>query len=96
MKAPVAYIVANRKYGTIYTGVTSDLIVRIQQHKEGTYEGFSKKYGTNLLVWYEVHEKMESAILREKQIKKWNREWKVRLIESNNPDWKDLYSSLFD
>ena len=92
---PAVYIVASQRNGTLYTGVTSDLPGRIWQHRNGSFEGFSKRYGCKILVWFEMHETMESAILREKQIKEWQRAWKLRLIEERNPDWTDLYESLF-
>jgi putative endonuclease len=94
-RSPAVYIVANRRNGAIYTGVTSDLPGRIWQHREGTFEGFSKRYGCKRLVWFEVHETMEQAILREKRIKEWKRAWKLRLIEEHNPTWDDLYETLF-
>lgn len=79
---------------TLYVGVTSDLVKRIWQHKSDNVEGFTRKYHVHTLVWYEVHETMESAICREKAIKAWKRQWKVELIESVNPDWKDRYADL--
>ena len=91
---PAVYIVCDRRHGTLYTGVTSDLARRIWEHRMGTVEGFTKRYGLKLLVWYEVHETMEEAIIREKQIKAWKRSWKVRLIEGVNPTWCDLYEDL--
>ncbi len=94
MKQPVVYILASQRNGTLYIGVTSDLAQRIWQHKNDVFEGFTKKYGVHLLVYYEQHEDMENAIIREKRLKKWNREWKIRLIEENNPNWNDLYDSL--
>ena len=94
-RLPAAYIVASKRNGTLYTGVTSDLPGRIWQHKNGSFEGFSKRYGCKILVWFEMHETMESAIVREKQIKEWQRAWKLRLIEEQNPNWDDLYESLF-
>jgi putative endonuclease len=94
-KTPSIYIVASKRNGTLYTGVTSDLPGRIWQHRNGAVEGFSKKYGCKILVWYEVHSSMEAAITREKQIKEWHRKWKLRLIEESNPNWDDLYDSLF-
>ncbi len=84
------YIMASKRNGTLYTGVTSNLEQRVWQHINGAFEGFSKEYGTKLLVWYESGEAIEGAIMRENQIKKWNRIWKLRLIESMNPDWRDL------
>ena len=92
---PAVYIVASQRNGTLYTGVTSDLPGRIWQHKNGSFEGFSRRYGCKILVWFEMAESMESAIDREKQIKEWQRAWKLRLIEEQNPDWDDLYESLF-
>ena len=94
VKTPCVYIMANRQNGTIYIGVTSDLIQRVWQHKSDLAAGFSRKYGTHNLVWYEVHENMESAIRREKILKKWNRDWKLALIEQENPEWRDLYADL--
>ncbi|MCY2977286.1 MAG: GIY-YIG nuclease family protein [Planctomycetota bacterium] len=94
MKQPVVYILASQRNGTLYIGVTSDLAQRIWQHKNDVFEGFTKKYGVHLLVYFEQHEDMENAIIREKRLKKWNREWKIRLIEENNPNWNDLYDSL--
>ena len=93
MKQPAVYIMANRRNGALYTGVTSDLVQRIWQHKEGK-TGFTGRYGCKLLVWYEIHEEMESAILREKQIKAGSRRKKLALIEGMNPDWADLYESI--
>ena len=80
--------------GTLYTGVTSDLAKRVYEHKNGLVEGFTRKYNAHRLVWYEAHESAESAIMREKQIKKWNRHWKIREIEKMNPHWEDLYDRL--
>ena len=94
MKIPCVYILASKPNGTLYVGVTSDLIQRIWQHKNGLAEGFTKRYGVHRLVWYEVHESMESAIQREGAIKKWNRAWKIELIEKNNPTWRDLYDEI--
>ena len=91
MKSPCVYILANIPKGTLYIGVTSNLIQRIWQHKSGLVEGFSKRYNLHTLVWYELHETMESAIVREKAVKKWNRAWKIELIEKTNPNWTDLY-----
>ncbi|NJM50132.1 MAG: GIY-YIG nuclease family protein [Sphingomonadales bacterium] len=89
-KLPAVYILASGRNGTLYIGVTSNLLLRISQHRLETLEGFTKKYGIKCLVWFEQHSVMESAIRREKQLKKWNRAWKLRLIEENNPDWCDL------
>jgi putative endonuclease len=88
------YILASHRNGTLYVGVTSHLAKRVWEHKEGFVDGFSKEHGVKLLVWYELHDTAESAIRREKQIKKWNRAWKLRLIEETNPYWNDLYASL--
>jgi putative endonuclease len=88
------YIMTNKKMGTLYIGVTSDLIVRISQHKNGTYEGFTKKYKLHTLVYYEAFDGIESAIAREKQLKEWNRNWKLRLIIEKNPHWIDLWNEI--
>ena len=88
------YIMANKRNGTLYLGVTSDLIKRVWQHKNGQMEGFTKKYDVKMLVYYEIHESAENAIIREKQVKKWNRAWKLRLIEEKNSEWQDLYSEI--
>jgi putative endonuclease len=88
------YILASKRNGTLYIGVTSNFVQRIWQHKEGLVEGFTKKYNIKLLVYFEVHETVESAITREKQMKKWERAWKIKLIESNNPEWRDLYDTI--
>jgi len=87
---PGVYIMASQRNGTLYVGVTSGLLARIHQHREGTFEGLSKRYGTKILVWFERHATMDTAITREKRSKKWNRAWKLRLIEEGNPDWRDL------
>ncbi|MDD4882456.1 MAG: GIY-YIG nuclease family protein [Gallionellaceae bacterium] len=94
MKSPCVYILASRRNGTLYIGVTSDLVKRVWEHKGHFVESFTKEYGVDQLVWYELHETMESAITREKQLKKWNRRWKLHLIEEVNPEWKDLYETL--
>ena len=94
MKAPAVYILASQRNGTLYVGVTSDLIQRIWQHRESVVEGFSQQYGIKTLVWYEQHETMESAIAREKTLKKWNRDWKLRLIQKHNPQWLDLWPEI--
>ena len=91
---PCVYLLASKRNGTLYVGVTSNLVKRIWEHKEKLADGFTKKYAINLLVWYEVHETMESAISREKAIKEWKRLWKLRLIEEMNPEWKDLYDQI--
>jgi putative endonuclease len=89
------YILASKKYGTLYTGITSNLVQRIWQHKEGLAEGFTKKYNVHHLVYYEIHSDVYEAITPEKRIKKWNRQWKINLIEQNNPQWLDLSIGLF-
>ena len=94
-KSGYVYMMASRLNGTIYTGVTSDLAARVYQHRNGLIDGFTKTYGCTLLVWYEVHDDLEAARYRERQLKKWNRDWKLRLIEEKNPDWLDLFESLF-
>lgn len=94
MKQPCVYILANQARGTLYIGVTSDLIKRIWQHKNGLVDGFSKQYHSHLLVYYELHEEMLTALTREKQLKKWNRDWKIKLIEDMNNDWRDLYLEI--
>ncbi len=91
---PCVYILASEKYGTLYIGVTSRLIARLIQHREGSVPGFTSRYDVRQLVWYDVAETMEAAITREKQLKKWNRDWKLRLIEQANPDWDDLAIGL--
>ena len=93
-KQPCVYILASQRNGTLYIGVTSDLVRRIWQHREGLAEGFSKDYGCHSLVWYEQHEEMSAAILREKQMKKWNRAWKIALIEKDNPNWRDRWPEI--
>ena len=94
-KVPCVYIMASKKYGTLYIGVTSDLVGRVYQHKNDLVEGFTKRYGVHTLVYYESGGSMEGAIEREKQIKGGSRQKKFILIESINPDWKDLYDDLF-
>jgi len=93
-RAPCVYIMASKRYGTLYTGVTADLSRRSFEHREGLYPGFTKKYGLKLLVWYEHHDLMDGAIAREKQLKAWRRDWKIDLIEKFNPTWRDLYEEL--
>lgn len=90
------YIVASARNGTLYTGVTSALVARIQQHKLGIFEGFSKEHGCKALVWYEDHRTMLEAIRREKAIKRWRRAWKLALIETDNPTWRDLSAEWFE
>ena len=91
---PCVYILASGTKGTLYIGVTSDLARRIWQHKNGFGSPFARRYGIDRLVWYEIHESMNSAISREKALKKWRRAWKIRLIEENNPSWSDLSNKL--
>jgi putative endonuclease len=93
-KLPAVYIMASARNGTIYTGVTSNLPIRAWQHREGQIAGFTKRYGCKLLVWFERHETMESAIMREKQIKAGNRKRRLTLIEANNPTWRDLFEDI--
>ena len=88
------YILASRQNGTLYIGVTSDLARRVWAHKTDVADGFTKRYQIHTLVYYELHDKMPNAIAREKQLKKWNRAWKIRLIEERNPQWNDLYEEV--
>ncbi|MBL8520775.1 MAG: GIY-YIG nuclease family protein [Betaproteobacteria bacterium] len=94
MKNYYVYLLASAKRGTLYCGVTSDLPARVWQHREKLVAGFSEKYGVSLLVWYEVHEDVHAALAREKQIKKWNRVWKIELIEKENSEWRDSYPEV--
>jgi putative endonuclease len=94
VKQAYIYILANKSRGTLYIGVTSDLTARIWQHKNDLVAGFTEKYQVHMLVYYEMHETMLDAIQREKQLKKWNREWKIRLIEEFNATWTDLYAQI--
>jgi len=96
MKTYCVYILANKRNGTLYIGVTNDLIKRVYQHKKDIVPGFTNKYGVHKLVYYEQVDDIRSAIEREKQLKKWSRRWKLELIESTNPYWKDLYDELKD
>jgi len=93
-KFPAVYIMANRYRGTLYIGVTSALWNRVAAHKSEAFEGFTKTYGLKNLVWYEHRHTMDEAIRREKQLKKWNRAWKIRIIEEMNPDWIDLHGAI--
>ena len=93
-RCPCVYILASKRNGTLYTGVTSELVKRIWEHKSDLVEGFTKQYGVHTLVWYEVHDTMDGAITREKQIKEWKRRWKLDLIERSNPAWRDLYEDI--
>ncbi|HET6782883.1 MAG TPA: GIY-YIG nuclease family protein [Pseudoxanthomonas sp.] len=94
MKRPAVYILASERNGTLYTGVTGDLLARTWQHREHLVDGFTKRYDVTMLVWYELHAAMDAAITREKQIKKWNRAWKLRLIQEANPRWRDLWPDI--
>jgi putative endonuclease len=93
-RQPAVYMLTNHRNGTLYVGVTSDLVKRVWQHKNKVVAGFTSRYGLSMLVWYELHATMESAIQREKAIKEWQRSWKLRLIEASNPEWRDLYTDL--
>ena len=93
-RQPCVYLLASRRNGTLYVGVTSNLVQRVWQHKNNFVEGFTKRYGIHTLVWHELHETMESAILREKVIKAWKRSWKIALVEESNSGWRDLYEEL--
>ena len=93
-KQPAVYVVTSKQNGTLYIGVTSDLIKRIWEHKNDLVEGFTKRYKVHNLVWYEVHRNMDAAIEREKNMKEWKRTWKIKLIEKNNPNWNDLYNTI--
>ena len=93
-RLPCVYMLASKRNGTLYTGVTSNLLKRVWEHKNNLIESFTSKYGVHTLVWYELHDTMESAIQREKAIKNWKRAWKLRVIEKMNSNWNDLYSDL--
>jgi putative endonuclease len=93
-KQPCVYILASQRNGTLYVGVTSDLVKRIWEHKNDAVDGFTKKYAVHILAFYELHADMMAAITREKQLKKWNRAWKIELIESLNPEWRDLWEEI--
>ena len=94
MKTPCVYMLASKRNGTLYIGVTSNLPQRVWQHKNDLIEGFTRRYGVHTLVWYEVHETMETAIAREKTINEWKRQWKIDLIKAMNPEWRDLYEDI--
>jgi putative endonuclease len=94
LKQPCVYILANERNGTLYVGVTSDPIKRVYEHRNGLVDGFTKRYEVHHLVFFEMHGSMEAAILREKQIKKWRRKWKLELIEASNPAWRDLWHEI--
>lgn len=93
-KQPAVYILASKRNGTLYIGTTSDLVKRIWEHKNNLVEGFTKRYGVHHLVWYKLHESMQSAIEQEKRLKEWKRVWKMELIENSNPSWLDLYDTI--
>jgi putative endonuclease len=88
------YILASKRNGTVYVGMTDDLVKRVWQHRNNIIPGFTKQYGVKSLVWYEAHESRESAFTRERQIKKWNRDWKLKLVEQTNPTWRDCYDEI--
>ena len=94
MKNYYVYILSSKRNGTLYIGVTNNLVRRVYEHKEDLIEGFTKKYNVKTLVYYEIHSDIKKAIEREKQMKKWYRKWKIELIEKTNPKWKDLYTEL--
>ena len=89
------YIMASGRNGTLYTGVTTDLARRAYEHRESLLEGFTRKYGVKILVWFEIHDSLTAAIAREKAIKRWRRSWKLALIQADNPQWRDLYETLY-
>ncbi len=93
-RQPCVYLLASKKNGTLYVDITSNLLKRVWEHKNNTVKGFTNKYDVHALVWYEVHETMTSAIQREKNIKNWERDWKINTIEKMNPSWRDLYPDL--
>lgn len=93
-KGGYVYILANKRNGTTYIGVTSNLVRRVYEHKNDLVDGFSQKYSVHNLVYYERHDRIEDAIVREKQMKKWKRAWKLRTIENFNPEWRDLYRDI--
>ncbi len=93
-KQPAVYILASKRNGTLYIGVTSNLPARVWQHKNNLVEGFTKRYGVHRLVYFEMHNDMSEAIQREKRLKKWRRQWKIELIETTNPQWRDLFDEI--
>lgn len=93
-KTSYVYMLASERYGSLYIGVTSNLIGRVREHREGVADGFTKKHGIKLLVWFEIHSDIIAAITREKQLKKWRRSWKIALIQQGNPGWRDLYQDV--
>ena len=92
--AGYVYIMASQRNGTLYIGVTNDLVRRVTEHREGKIEGFTQRYDIKMLVWYEQTERMDDAIAQEKRMKEWQRDWKIQLIEKTNPDWQDLYEEI--
>ena len=88
------YLLASRKHGTLYVGVTNDLVRRAHEHRTKAVDGFTKRYGVSKLIWFEMHEEVQTALAREKELKKWRRDWKTRLIEESNPAWDDLYPEI--
>ncbi|OGW18890.1 MAG: GIY-YIG nuclease [Nitrospinae bacterium RIFCSPLOWO2_12_FULL_45_22] len=93
-RQPAVYILASKRNGTLYVGITSDVIKRVWEHKNNVVKGFTERYSVHQLVWYELHETMESAIRKEKMLKNWKRVWKLELIERSNPNWQDLYETI--
>ncbi|HXD35776.1 MAG TPA: GIY-YIG nuclease family protein [Rhodanobacter sp.] len=93
-RQPCVYMLVSKKNGVLYIGVTSDLVKRVWQHKNDVVAGYTHRYGVHTLVWYELHPTMESAILREKMLKRWKRDWKMRLINEGNAEWRDLYPTI--
>ena len=94
LMAYYVYLLASDKYGTLYLGVTNDIVRRVYEHKGKAVAGFTKRYSIDRLVWFEIHDDVQNAIAREKELKKWRRAWKIRLIEEKNPHWNDLYSAI--
>jgi putative endonuclease len=92
--AHYVYLLASKRHGTLYLGVTNNLVRRTYEHKSKSVDGFSKRYDVDMLVWFEVYDAAANAIAREKELKKWRRDWKIRLIEERNPNWDDLYSGI--
>ena len=88
------YLLASKKHGTLYLGVTNDIVRRVYRHRTKAVPGFTSRYGVDKLVWFEIHDDPLTAIAREKELKKWRRDWKIRLIEEQNPDWADLYAGI--
>lgn len=93
-RKPCVYMLASKQNGTLYVGVTSDLVKRVWEHEQNAVPGFTQRYGVHTLVWYEMHDTMESAIARERAVKEWKRAWKIRRIEESNPEWEDLYPTI--